>query len=48
LNAEKLKLETLLTIGSESHEELLGWSQSLETIKNTLDEKELRWLALTD
>ena len=48
LNSEKLKLETLLTIGSESHEELLGWSQSLETIKNTLDEKELRWLALTD
>ncbi|MCG9880927.1 MAG: ABC-F family ATP-binding cassette domain-containing protein [Bacteroidia bacterium] len=48
LNQEKASLEDMLAKGSESHEELLSWSQSLESIKSSLDEKELRWLDLTD
>ena len=48
LNTKKAKLEEQLNKGSESHEELLGWSTALENIKSALDEKELRWLDLTD
>jgi len=47
-NLDKEKLETQLNQGSESHEELLKWSQNLEAIKASLDEMELRWLDLTD
>jgi len=48
LNAEKTSLEAKLEVGSESHEDLLNWSKALEAIKDSLDEKELRWLDLTD
>ncbi len=48
LNAEKTSLEAKLEVGSESHEDLLNWSKALEAIKDSLDEKELRWLDLTN
>jgi ATP-binding cassette subfamily F protein uup len=48
LNARKTELENLLGKGSESHEELLAWSNEIEAIKSSLDEKELRWLELTE
>lgn len=48
LNQEKTTLESLLAAGSNNHEELLNWSKSLENIKTILDDKELRWLDLTD
>lgn len=48
LNQEKTTLESLLAAESNNHEELLNWSKSLENIKTILDDKELRWLDLTD
>ena len=42
------ELESKLTSGSESHEELLGWSSDLEEKKAKLDGMELRWLELSE
>lgn len=47
LNTRKTEVETLLNQGSESHETLMNWSNEIESIKSSLDEKELRWLELT-
>ena len=48
LAGRKKDLENLLSQGSNDHQELLSWSTEIETIKNELDEKELRWLELTE
>jgi hypothetical protein len=36
-----------LNAGSENFQELANWSKAIEDIKNTLEEKELRWLELS-
>ncbi|MFM6948323.1 MAG: ABC-F family ATP-binding cassette domain-containing protein [Aquirufa sp.] len=36
-----------LNAGSEDFQELAKWAQEIEKIKNTLEEKELRWLELS-
>lgn len=41
-------LETLLNSGSLAHDELFEKSQKLELIKSNLDEKEFRWLELSE
>jgi ATP-binding cassette subfamily F protein uup len=48
LNNRKTEVEALLNQGSESHEELLKWSNEVESVKSNLDDKELRWLELTE
>ncbi|MCF8425333.1 MAG: ABC-F family ATP-binding cassette domain-containing protein [Bacteroidia bacterium] len=48
LNERKTSLETLLLQGGSNHEELTKWSLEIERIKFNLDEKELRWLELTE
>ncbi len=40
--------EQLLSAGSNNHEELLKWSKDIENNKAMLDEKELRWLELSE
>ena len=47
LNTRKTEVETMLNQGSESHETLTNWSNEIESIKSSLDDKELRWLELT-
>ncbi|MFY0594352.1 ABC-F family ATP-binding cassette domain-containing protein [Roseivirga sp.] len=48
LEVEKSKFVQLLNAGSENHVELTEWSQRIEEISNDLDEKELRWLELSE
>jgi ATP-binding cassette subfamily F protein uup len=47
LEAEKETLIEKLNAGSENFQELANWSKAIEDIKNTLEEKELRWLELS-
>ncbi|OEK04118.1 ABC-F family ATP-binding cassette domain-containing protein [Roseivirga misakiensis] len=48
LESEKAKFVALLNEGSQDHTELTEWSQRIEDITNDLDEKELRWLELSE
>ena len=48
LNAEKDRLEALLSGGTASVEEITEASAHFGEIKDTLDEKELRWLELSE
>lgn len=48
LEARKEKLIAQLNSGSGNHEELTAWAQEVETIKDELDEKEMRWLELSE
>jgi ATP-binding cassette subfamily F protein uup len=48
LIVEKELMESNLSSGSTSHEDLLKWASRLEEVKSQLDEKELRWLELSD
>lgn len=48
LETEKAKFIELLNQGSESHTELAEWSQEIERITTSLDDKELRWLELSE
>ncbi len=48
LEAKKSKLIEQLNSGKGDHEELSKWAGEIETIGNTLDEKELRWLELSE
>jgi ATP-binding cassette subfamily F protein uup len=41
-------IEKQLSAGSNNHEELLNWSKDIEHKKNLVDEKELRWLELSE
>ncbi len=48
LTAQKAELESLLNSGETDHEKLTAWSQEIEQVQNDLDEKELRWLELSE
>ena len=48
LEAEKTELENALNSGTMPHEELFRMSEELMKIKSLLDEKELRWLELSE
>lgn len=48
LEAEKEMLETALNSGTLTHEVLYQHSERLVTIKALIDEKELRWLHLSE
>ena len=47
LNEEKAKIEAALSEGSLPYEEIVTTSARYETVKQLLDEKELRWLELS-
>jgi ATP-binding cassette subfamily F protein uup len=48
LEAKKSELEQALTAVADNHEELLRISSEFEQVKNLLEEKELRWLELSE
>jgi ATP-binding cassette subfamily F protein uup len=48
LEAEKDALIQQLNDGSEDFQLLADWAKNIESIKNTLEEKELRWLELSE
>ncbi|MFY8019692.1 MAG: ABC-F family ATP-binding cassette domain-containing protein [Bacteroidia bacterium] len=48
LHQQKKILEQKLASGSSNHEEVIQWSAEFENIKSSLDEKELRWLELSE
>jgi ATP-binding cassette subfamily F protein uup len=48
LEAEKEVLIEKLNGGSEDFQLLANWAKEIETLKNTLEEKELRWLELSE
>ena len=48
LETEKSELETALSSGSLSNDELITKSQRFQEVKDLLDEKELRWLELDE
>jgi ATP-binding cassette subfamily F protein uup len=47
LETEKEALIEKLNAGSEDFQELAKWAKAMEEIKNSLEEKELRWLELS-
>jgi ATP-binding cassette subfamily F protein uup len=48
LEAEKSALEAQLSAGTLSHEELSSAATRIGEIINTLEEKEMRWLELSE
>ncbi|MHA8106721.1 ABC-F family ATP-binding cassette domain-containing protein [Aquirufa sp. 5-AUSEE-100C1] len=48
LESEKEALIEKLNGGSEDFQMLADWAKAIEAIKNTLEEKELRWLELSE
>ena len=48
LNTEKTELETALNSGTLGTDELVKSSQRIAEIINLLDEKEMRWLELSE
>ena len=48
LEAQKTALNDKITGGSTNHEELTEWATELERINNDLEEKEMRWLELSE
>ncbi len=48
LEIEKEALIEKLNQGSEDFQLLTDWAKAIEDIKNTLEEKELRWLELSE
>jgi len=48
LENKRKELEGSLNAGSSNHEELINWGKDLQTTKNQLDEKGLRWLELDE
>jgi ATP-binding cassette subfamily F protein uup len=48
LEAEKVKLNEKMNVGSTDHEELIFWAKELERINNQLEQHELRWLELSE
>ncbi|NOU59551.1 ABC-F family ATP-binding cassette domain-containing protein [Marinifilum caeruleilacunae] len=48
LNAEKEELETAMSSGSLSNEDLMQKASRIEEVINLIDEKELRWLELSE
>ena len=48
LQHEKDDLVSKITHGSEDHEELMRWSARIQEIDDLLEEKEMRWLELSE
>ena len=48
LNSEKERIESLLAGGSASVDEITAASARFGEVKDLLDEKELRWLELSE
>lgn len=48
LEKQKKELMGKINSGEDDYETLTGWSQELETVQNNLDEKEMRWLELSE
>ncbi|KOF03418.1 ABC transporter [Roseivirga seohaensis subsp. aquiponti] len=48
LEAQKAVLNEKIIDGSTNHEELTAWATELERINNDLEEKEMRWLELSE
>lgn len=48
LESRKAELTALLNGGSDDFEDLRAWGEELEALNETLDEKELRWLELSE
>ena len=48
LEAQKAVLNEKIIGGSTNHEELTAWATELERINNDLEEKEMRWLELSE
>ncbi|PIB36294.1 ABC transporter [Reichenbachiella sp. 5M10] len=48
LNARKSELEELMNSGESDHVILTEWSNELQQINDSIDEKELRWLELSE
>ncbi|MFT6971351.1 MAG: ATP-binding cassette subfamily F protein uup [Roseivirga sp.] len=48
LEKERKVLISTLNQGSENHENLIKWSSAIEELTARIDEKELRWLALSE
>jgi ATP-binding cassette subfamily F protein uup len=48
LESEKDALIEKLNSGSDDFQLLANWAKEIEVIKNTLEEKELRWLELSE
>ncbi len=48
LHQQKTILEKKLASGSSNHEDVIQWSADFEEVKSKLDEKELRWLELSE
>lgn len=48
LESEKSELLDKLNGGSDNHEDLTAWGKALETIGQQLEEKEMRWLELSE
>ena len=48
LNAEKERIEALLSGGTASMDEIAGASERFGEVRDLLDEKEMRWLELSE
>jgi ATP-binding cassette subfamily F protein uup len=48
LEKEKVELTDKLAAGGGSHEDILNWSKRIGELVDLIDEKELRWLALSE
>lgn len=48
LEKEKQELITKLNQGSNDHQELAQWSSAIKDLTNQIDEKELKWLELSE
>lgn len=48
LEARQAELSKLLVGGETDYEKIMAWSQELEDIQSALDEKEMRWLELSE
>ncbi|MCV9389352.1 ABC-F family ATP-binding cassette domain-containing protein [Reichenbachiella ulvae] len=48
LNERKAELEEWMNSGEMDHEKLSTWSQELQEVNDSLDEKEMRWLELSE
>lgn len=48
LNVQKSNLVNKISVGTDDHEQLLEWSNSIQMIDDRLEELELRWLELSE
>jgi len=48
LNVQKSNLVNKISVGTDDHEQLLEWSNSIQIIDERLEELELRWLELSE